>query len=224
MEFSNGLNVITGESGAGKSIILKSLDFLLGENLPWKMVRSGRDRAYVEAIFRNGEDEIIIRREILEESGRSRIYINDKLSSRNKVLEIRDKLIIYTSQHEQHKLLRHEYHTRLLDEYLPLGLLQKKEHLVKIISRIQEELSEIKREISEIEAKKEFLIYQLEEINRISPTPGEDKILLKRREELKNSAKLGEKIEQAIQTIDSENSSLLDQLITLASLIGTYQF
>ena len=218
LEFSRGLNVITGESGAGKSIILKALDFLLGENLPWKIVRQGKDKAYVEAIFSHENEEIIIRREIMHNSGRSRVYINDNLSSKNKVLELRNKLIIYTSQHEQHKLLRPEYHTKLLDQHLPIELIQKKDYLTKKIKEVQEKIFDIRKHIAEIDSQKDFLEYQLKEIQRISPEPKEDEILLKKREELKNSAKLKEKIDNCLQIIDSESSPLLDQLIALIGI------
>ncbi|GAB6161863.1 DNA repair protein RecN [Desulfothermus naphthae] len=218
LEFAPGLNVITGESGAGKSIILKALDFLLGENLPWKIVRQGKERAFVEAIFSNQEKEVIIRREIMPQSARSRLYINDNLSSRNKVLELRNRLIVYTSQHEQHKLLKSDYHTKLLDEHLPLNLIQKKEFLTKKIAAIQQKIANTRQQIAEIDSQKDFLEYQLKEIQRVSPAPNEEEVLLKKREDLKNNAKLREKIDKCLELIDSDSSPLLDQLIVLTGL------
>jgi len=219
LEFSHGLNVITGESGAGKSIILKSLDFVLGEKIPPSMVRPGKEKAYVEAMFVLEGEEILIKREILQNSGRSRIYVNDSLSSKTRLKELRNRLIIYTSQHEQHKLLKPEYHTHLLDQYLPPELLKQKHSLIEDIIKIHRKIKHIETEIKDIDLKKDFLNFQLEEIKKVSPKPKEDEILLQKREELKNSAKLGEKIQQALNLLCSPENSLSDNFLKLHGLV-----
>ena len=73
LEFSSGMNVLTGETGAGKSFILKALGFLLGDKLSADMVRAGAERAQVEALFSTAEADMVLRREIVAESGRSRL-------------------------------------------------------------------------------------------------------------------------------------------------------
>ena len=106
LEFSSGLNVITGESGAGKSFILKAMDFILGERIETNMVRPGAEEARVEALFVVDGEELIIRRELSGVTGRSRLFVNDQLSSKEKIAALRPSLLQITSQHGQQKLLR----------------------------------------------------------------------------------------------------------------------
>ena len=101
LEFAPGMNVLTGETGAGKSFILKALGFLLGDRLAADMVRPGAERAQVEALFSQPEQDLILRRELLAESGRSRLYINDSLRSQESLRDLRDRLVSHTSQHAQ---------------------------------------------------------------------------------------------------------------------------
>ncbi len=218
IEFHQGLNVITGESGAGKSIILRAMDFAMGENLSSKAIMPVKEKGFVELLFYLEDEELLIRREI-SSHGRSRIYINDKLSSKNRLKELRNQLIIYTSQHEQHRLLRPEYHTRLLDEHLPDELIQEKQQVIKRLTQLEGKIQGIKFKLSDIESKKDFFEYQLEEIKRVSPLPNEDEILLKKREELKNSAILGEKIQQALEVLGTDEFSIIDQLIRLGTTV-----
>ena len=114
LEFVNGLNVLSGETGAGKSFILKAINFLLGDRLDASMVRAGAERAVAEALFvlppelreANAGDEIIIRRELMADTGRSRLYVNNSLASQESVRDLRGQLIIHASQHGQQKLLQ----------------------------------------------------------------------------------------------------------------------
>ena len=121
LEFGPGMNVLTGETGAGKSFILKALGFLLGDRLKADMVRPGADRAHVEALFSlkeplvlPGDDEadadkdadestddglqLVLRRDLLA-SGRSRLTVNGSLKPQSYARELREQLISYTSQH-----------------------------------------------------------------------------------------------------------------------------
>lgn len=105
LDFSPGMNVLTGETGAGKSFVLKALTFLLGERLTAEMVRPGAQRAQVEALFSLKDQDLVLRRELLAETGRSRLYINDELRSQESLRELRGRLITLTSQHGQQQLL-----------------------------------------------------------------------------------------------------------------------
>ena len=115
LEFSPGMNVLTGETGAGKSFILKALGFLLGDKLSADMVRAGAERAQVEALFSTSEADMVLRREIVAESGRSRLYINDELRSQDSLRDLRNRLVAHTSQHAQQKLLQVSFQARLLE-------------------------------------------------------------------------------------------------------------
>ena len=115
LEFSSGMNVLTGETGAGKSFILKALGFLLGDKLSADMVRAGAERAQVEALFSTAEADMVLRREIVAETGRSRLYINDELRSQDSLRDLRNRLVAHTSQHAQQKLLQSAFQARLLE-------------------------------------------------------------------------------------------------------------
>ena len=92
LDFTRGMNVLTGETGAGKSFILKAITFLMGERIGAGMVLPGKERAVVEAIFidpTNAQAELILRRELIAETGRSRLYVNDELRSQDSIKELR---------------------------------------------------------------------------------------------------------------------------------------
>ena len=115
LEFEAGMNVLTGETGAGKSFILKALGFLLGDKLSSDMVRSCAKRASVEAVFHFSERDLHLRRELASESGRSRIYVNDELHSQDYLRDLRPKLVVFTSQHAQQKLMQASFQADLLE-------------------------------------------------------------------------------------------------------------
>ncbi len=210
LEFSEGLNVITGESGAGKSIILKSLDFLFGQNIPLAQIGRNDEPTYVEAMFLLENEEIILKREISNITKRSRIYINDRLGSKNKINELKQKLIIYTSQYEQQKLTRPEYHTSILDNFIPQEILQKKHKILNQLKQIKNRIKEIEESLTNLKSKKDLHEYQIKEIEKINPQPGEDEKLLNKREELKKTAKISEEIEKGLVILNSEQCSLQD--------------
>lgn len=118
LEFSPGMNVLTGETGAGKSFILKALGFLLGDKLSADMVRAGAERAQVEALFSTKDADMVLRREIVAETGRSRLYINDELRSQDSLRDLRNRLVAHTSQHAQQKLLQSSFQAKLLESGL----------------------------------------------------------------------------------------------------------
>ncbi len=96
LEFGDGMNVLTGETGAGKSFILKAINFVLGDKLTTDMVRPGRDKAQVEALFtrqgEQGEEEVVLRRELSASSGRSHFFLNGSLTSQDAVRALRPAL------------------------------------------------------------------------------------------------------------------------------------
>ena len=129
LEFCPGLNVLTGESGAGKSFILRALDFILGERIAADLVRPGREKALVEAVFQLDGEELFLRRELSARTGRSRLFINDDLGSQERLAELRPRLLMHTSQHGQQRLLSPEHHVEILDAFLadPLILVTQRE-------------------------------------------------------------------------------------------------
>ncbi|MEM4409939.1 MAG: AAA family ATPase, partial [Candidatus Caldarchaeum sp.] len=132
VQFGEGLNVITGETGAGKSLIVDALGLVLGGKSSADYVRSGEDEAEVEALFlikdnksvrerltRAGigsGDELVVKR-VISRSGRGRIYINGSLSTSSILSHVSAGLVDVFSQHEHQSLLREENHIRVLDEF-----------------------------------------------------------------------------------------------------------
>ncbi|MFO7717295.1 MAG: AAA family ATPase, partial [Desulfohalobium sp.] len=165
IEFDAGLNVLTGESGAGKSFILRALDFILGEKLQSTNVRQGAEKAVVEAVFRLENTEYVLRRELNSNTGRSRVFINDDLSSQAKIRALRPSLIIHTSQHGQQQLLNPSFHTRLVDADLPRELLDQKDRLLHSYKETVRRLEELQQTAGELEEKRELLEYQQSQID-----------------------------------------------------------
>jgi DNA replication and repair protein RecN len=118
LEFAEGLNLLSGETGAGKSFILKALNFLLGERMDASLVRAGAEKATAEALFALPEGEVILRRELAASSGRSRIYLNNNLVSQENIKELRPSLVIHASQHGQQRLLQPSFQAMILDSFL----------------------------------------------------------------------------------------------------------
>jgi len=183
LEFCPGLNVLTGESGAGKSFILRALDFILGERISADLVRPGRDKALVEAVFRLDGEELFLRRELAAKTGRSRLFINDDLGSQERLAELRPRLLMHTSQHGQQRLLSPEHHVEILDAFLadPRILITQRtarEALQAVLAR----KAEVQRRMAGLLERREFLEFQLAEIRKVDPRPGEEEELLKLRE------------------------------------------
>lgn len=179
LEFSHGINVLTGETGVGKSFILKALGFLLGEKLSADLVRSGAEKAQVEALFSlKNQDELLIRRELVAGSGRSRLYINDALSSQDSLKELRNSLISHTSQHAQQQLLHSSFQSKIMESVFPNPkLLSKKNELIIKLQELSNKQEELSSRVARLAEKRDLLEMQKEEINKVAPRPGEEEEL-----------------------------------------------
>ncbi len=187
LEFSQGMNVITGETGAGKSFILKAIHFLMGDKLSADIVRQGKERAQIEALFIHPKDgELILRRELSSVTGRSRFYINDSLSSAETLKALRSKLIIHTSQHGQQKLLQPSFQEHIIDTYVDKPDLFIKK--IQIIEKIKDCLAKeelCSKRLKDLEEKRDLFNMYLEEIDKVNPKPEEDEQLETVREQFK---------------------------------------
>ncbi len=241
LEFADGINVLTGETGAGKSFILKALGFLLGDKLKADMVRPGADRAHVEAIFRlddeavqgavqgaddssdafDGADEkeLILRRDLLA-SGRSRLSVNGAMKPQEYVRELRDRLLSYTSQHGQQKLLQPAYQEALMEGIVADSAGPAKELFAKK-AELLKALEENKAEREAIEARKErltevrdLLEMQQAEIEKVRPLPNEDVELEELRMKARRQEEAGKVYDAALNMLygSGDGSGLLDQL------------
>jgi len=215
LEFTGGLNVLTGESGAGKSFILRALDFILGDKLKPDMVRPGADKAQVEALFAMPDGEYVLRRELMSESGRSRVYINDQLSSQEKIKGLRPRLVIHTSQHEQQRLLRPAFHNEILDSMLPREVLQHKDQLLAEMRAIQSSKQELEDKAGSLRAQREFLEYQKEEIEKVGPREGEEEELEASKQTIKEQARVQESVSRAQDILHGPEGGLLEGMRSL---------
>src|ERR1700752_1554577 len=116
VEFGPGLNVLTGETGAGKSILVEAVGLLLGGRASGDLVRTGEDSASIEALFESGGEELLIRREITVQ-GRSRAFINGALATAGALKDLSGRLIELHGQHEHQTLLDPTTHLGVLDGF-----------------------------------------------------------------------------------------------------------
>lgn len=223
LEFVPGMNVLTGETGAGKSFILKALGFVLGNRLAADMVRPGAKKARVEAIFslEDGE-EILISRELLADSGRSRIQINDHLCTREAVLNLRDRLVVHTSQHEQQYLLQPAWQARLIDSLLPdSNKLQERDAIAQELRTLAEKLQNLRQRWQSLSENRDLLEMRQEEIDKVAPKKGEEEFLEAQRTKARENSKLQQHYERALSFLsgNSEEVGLLGALSKFESLL-----
>lgn len=204
LEFSGGLNVLTGETGTGKSFILKALNFLMAERLEANMVRPGAEKAVAEALFATAEGDIILRRELMAETGRSRIYMNNNLASQESIRDLRSSLIIHASQHGQQKLLQPAFQAHILDSFLNRPeLLAARDEKLKKLREILQTRNEMSARFAALEERRDVLEYQQKEIDKVAPQQGEEEELEERRASLRYQ-------EDARQILDNVQSLLFD--------------
>src|SRR5438067_333175 len=122
VEFEPGLNVLTGETGAGKSILVEAVGLLLGGRASGDLVRTGEELATIEAIFENGGEELLVRREITAQ-GRSRAFIDGALATAGALKDLSSRLIELHGQHEHQTLLDAATHLGVLDTFGALDAL-----------------------------------------------------------------------------------------------------
>ena len=215
LEFSPGLNALTGETGAGKSFIMRAVDFLMGERMDKKLVRPGKEKASVEALFVLPEGETVIRRELSAETGRSRVYVNDTLSSQPTIREMGARLVIHTSQHGQQKLLSPAFQGEVLDSFVPdQRLLSERNEKFAALNDVLERKHRLMEKFDDIEKQRDFLEYQKKEIDKVDPQPGEEDDLEERKKILKDREHAGECLQNALDILHGD-IGMLDSLTLL---------
>ena len=168
VEFDTGLNVLTGETGAGKSILVEAVGLLLGGRASADLVRTGEDNATVEAIFDAGGDEFIIRREITAQ-GRSRAFVNGELVTAGALKDLSGRLVELHGQHEHQTLLDPATHLTVVDTF---GGLDSENALVaSAFDRLREAaaaVAALKRAAADRGARHELAAFQLAELEKAS--------------------------------------------------------
>lgn len=225
----NGLVVLTGETGAGKSIILQALHLLTGGRGSSSWIRSDCSTAEVEAFFVIADHQLetleflrehelssgrecLIRR-VLTGKGRSRIFINDRAVTSRLAAELAENLLSIASQHDHQQFLQVSKHLDFLDSY---GELWPQRLAFGRLFKEWQQLSGTLRDLQEKEQDKEqrrdFLDYQLKEINETAPVAGEDELLIKERDLLKASSTLSYLVRDSLQLL---RAKVTDPLATV---------
>lgn len=177
IDFESGLNVLTGETGAGKSILVEAVGLLLGGRASPELIRTGEDSATVQAIFDDGVGELIIRREITSQ-GRSRAFVNDSLVTAGALRDLGRRLADLHGQHEHQALLDPECHLDLLDAYAGVeGERQNTAAAFEHWQTAKSTLEDSRQQERQRTTRLEFIEFQLAELDRVAPQPGEDEEL-----------------------------------------------
>jgi len=228
IEFFNGLNIITGETGAGKSILIEAMGLLLGERASSEVVRKGANKSFVEGIFDVSDNllvknvldeneiefqnELIIRREI-SQKGSNRCFVNDSPVALNVIKQLGDILVDLHGQHEHQSLLRTETHIDFLDNYSNnQQILCDYKSVFQKLKQKQNELSDLLAKEQSIKEKKEVYQFQLKEIETVNPQPEEDEILNKELNVLENSERLFQLSEEIYNLLYDAENSIIDQI------------
>ena len=236
MEFGPGLNIITGETGAGKSILIGALGLILGMRASSDVIRTGEGRCTVEAVFElrpghaclicledmgveRSEGELILRREVLAE-GRSRCYANG-LAIPARSLQVLGRLLVdLHGQHEHQSLLDVDRHLDYLDGFGGL------EGLVREVGEVHDRLVKLQRRRSEWEAqaqrlreRRELLTFQVAEIAAADPEANEDEALDRERSVLANAERLIESAAELETLLYQGDDSIADRLGTARHLL-----
>lgn len=214
LDFAPGMNVLTGETGAGKSFILKALGFLLGDRLGADMVRQGAEKAQVEAQFQRDGREIVIRRSLLAESGRSRLYVDDALRSQECVRSLREQLLAHASQHGQQQLLQPAFQARLMESTLKdPDLLRRRDELLEQLRSVEARRKELRAREAHLLERRDILEMQQQEIDRVAPEAGEEERLEEQRAIVRAAEQTREQYELALGLLHGEEEpGLLDML------------
>lgn len=214
LDFAPRMNVLTGETGAGKSFILKALGFLLGDRLGADMVRQGAEKAQVEAQFQMDGREIVIRRSLLAESGRSRLYVDDALRSQECVRSLREQLLAHASQHGQQQLLQPAFQARLMESTLKdPDLLRRRDELLEQLRSVEARRKELRAREAHLLERRDILEMQQQEIDRVAPEAGEEERLEEQRAIVRAAEQTREQYELALGLLHGEEEpGLLDML------------
>ncbi|NLT49951.1 MAG: DNA repair protein RecN [Ignavibacteria bacterium] len=236
IDFRKGLNIITGETGAGKSIIIGALGLLLGERASVEIIRKGSAKAIVEGNFFVQDNkrikklladneldtapEMIIRREI-SEKGNNRCFINDTPVTLNLIKEAGDMLVDLHGQHEHQSLLRQETHIQVIDEASDYNdLIENYRNFFAELTNSENKLKEMLLKENSLKEKKDLYQFQLKEINSVDPLNQEDEHLEKELLILENSEKMLALTSELYSILYENDGAIHDQMVGVLSKLN----
>ena len=235
IELEPGLNVVTGETGAGKSILVDALELVLGARGRPEVVRTGKELAEVEALIEihgdgavraralaagiSGEelsDELVIRR-VIKSSGRTRAYVNGRLATATQLAEMAAGLADISSQHEHHTLIDPSRHLDYLDAFGQLDTMRAA--VSKAYAELRETadaLTALGQRARDRGEREDLLRYQISEIDALAPVPGEDVALAAERERLRHAERLATAAGGAEDAISAQDGAVCEVLARVA--------
>ena len=239
LQFGNGLNIMTGETGAGKSILLDALSLALGSRSDTSLVRNGCDMASVSAEFdfvndtakeildENGIDysEGLILRRTLSRDGKSKAWINDIPVSVKLLKQIGDEVVEIHGQFESHSLLDTALHLTALDEYARLNnpefsiALERTKQAYVDLHESQKRLKELTELLERSESERDFLEHNVNELRNLNPQIGEEEELAGARAKMMDAEKNAAILTDAITVLKNNGNSLDEQICSVAHIL-----
>jgi len=229
ISFSDGLSILSGETGAGKSIIINAVNLLLGSKATAKLIRTGSEAAELEALFQitpgsrlakimkekgfDESEELVIRR-IISRNARHRIYINGRLATIQMLNSITENLASISGQHAHQGLLKDDQHLLILDRFG--GLTPQRAEVYRCYHEIVpmiRMLQELKAAGDQQDEHIKLLEFQKKEIIDVSINPGEDKALEQKRIRLKNGEALYQAVHSSIEELYSAQGAIVERIV-----------
>ena len=229
--FSRGLTILSGETGAGKSIILNAVNLLLGSRAAADLVRTGAESAELEALFEiaassrvakimnahgyEASEGLLVRR-IISRHDANRVYINGRIATIQLLNTITENLASISGQHAHQLLLKEDQHLFILDQFS--GLMPLREAVGICFNKMIPQLEKLK-ELKAIKARQaehvELLEFQKKEITAANPVPGEDQDLEQERVRFKNAEELYQNVYNSIESLYSAPGSVMEKLVAV---------
>ena len=230
LTFENGMTVLTGETGAGKSIIIDAMNLMLGARASLDVIRHGANKAEIEGLFSVGEnpaltqileengidvtEELIIRRDILQ-NGRSIGRINGQMVNLTTLRAVGQYLVDIHGQHDQEELMKPNMHIRMLDEFGNEQFADVKKHYQELFEsyrQLRKRVVTKQKNEQEHKARIEMLEFQIAEIEAAALKSGEDQVLNQKRDKLLNHKNITDTLTNAYVMLDDEEFSSLSNI------------
>ncbi|MCY7187762.1 DNA repair protein RecN [Streptococcus gallolyticus] len=230
LTFENGMTVLTGETGAGKSIIIDAMNLMLGARASLDVIRHGANKAEIEGLFSVGEnpaltqileengidvtEELIIRRDILQ-NGRSIGRINGQMVNLTTLRAVGQYLVDIHGQHDQEELMKPNMHIRMLDEFGNEQFADVKKHYQELFEsyrQLRKRVVTKQKNEQEHKARIEMLEFQIAEIEAAALKAGEDQALNQKRDKLLNHKNIADTLTNAYVMLDDEEFSSLSNI------------
>ena len=222
IDFNDGLNIITGETGAGKSVVIEAVSLALGSRADTAFVRSGTDKAVIQLVAESDGEDVIITREI-SAAGRSLCRINDEIVTLGALSKFCRSLADIHGQYDHQSLLDPDHHIRLIDLYRKDSILPAKASVAELYEKYTDlcsQLARLRKDQAEGRRQRDFMDFELNEIEEAHLSEGEDEALEDEISLLQNSEKIFSSLAGAYQVASESEFSLLSAMKQVSDMVG----